>query len=92
MARVLEGLAAVEADFKAVDQAMAEAGKWAKEVATFRHARIAAIKLAGDPNDKALGELTLDQLKQGIVADLEKLADVIDLKALSDRSANKRRN
>jgi hypothetical protein len=93
-ARVLEGLALVEADFKAVDHAMAEAGKWAKEVATFRHARIAAIKLAGDPNEQKIGEQTLEQLKKSMMEDLERLVDsgVIDLKALPVRSAVKRPN
>lgn len=54
----------------------------AEKVATFRHAKIAAVKLAGDPNDKIMGEQTIDQLREGIMADLEKLADagVIDLK------------
>jgi hypothetical protein len=42
--------------------------------------------LAGDPNDKAIGEQTLEELKAGIMADLEKLADVIDLKAHAARS------
>jgi hypothetical protein len=73
-------------DWDAVDRAMEQAGKWAKEVATFRHARIAAIKIAGDPNEQRLGDQTLEQLKAGIMADLEKLADVIDLKALVARS------
>jgi hypothetical protein len=93
-ARVLEGLALAEADFKAVDHAMAEAGKWAKEVATFRHARMAAVKIAGDPNEQRIGEQTLEQLKKGVMEDLERLVDsgVIDLKALSDRSPNKRPN
>lgn len=69
----------------------ATTAKWAKEVATFRHAKIAAIKLAGDANDKILREQTLEQLRQGVMADLEKLADagVIDLEALA---AQKRPN
>lgn len=38
--------------------------------------------------------MTLEQLREGIVQDLEKLADegVIDLKALLARAANKRPN
>jgi hypothetical protein len=92
-ARILEGLG--EVDAKALDQAWEQAGKWAKEVATFRHAKIAAIKLAVDPNDKALGgDLTLDQLTKGIMEDLARLVDsgVIDLTDLPGPSAIKRAN
>ncbi len=30
---------------------MNEAGRWAREVAVYRHARLSAMKLAGDPNE-----------------------------------------
>jgi hypothetical protein len=83
-ARILEGLGP-DLDWNALDQAWEQAGKWAEKVAAFRHAKVAAANLVGDPNDKALGEQTLDQLKQGIVADLERLADVIDLNAVVAR-------
>ena len=80
-ARILEGLGE-KADWKQVDSAMAEAGRWAKEVATFRHARIAAMKIIGDPNEAKIGDQTIEQLRRGIMEDLLRLADVIDLKAL----------
>jgi len=82
-ARILEGLGEGIVDWDAVDRAMEQAGKWAKEVATFRHARIAAIKIAGDPNEQRIGEQTLDQLKVGIMADLAKLANVLNLEAIA---------
>ena len=54
-----------EADFGAVDKARAEAGRWAKEVAEYRHAKISAVKLAGDPNAPVLPDnLTIDQLRR----------------------------
>ena len=90
-ARILETVSAGEdRNEEDLDQAWAQAGKWAKEVAMFRHAKIAAIKLAGDPNEAKIGDQTIEQLRQGIMVDLEKLADVIDLDALSARSAIKR--
>ena len=59
--------------------------RWAKEVAAFRHAKIQSIRLAGDPNAPALPEhMTLDQLRDSIMADLERLRDagVLDLPRL----------
>lgn len=90
---MLEGLGS-DVDWEALDQALELAGKWAARVAGFRHPRIAAVKLARDPNDKAPGEQSLEQLRQGIMQDLEKLADagVIDLEALATRTAKKRPN
>jgi hypothetical protein len=47
-ARILEGMG-TEGDYDAVDRAWAETGKWAKEVAQFRHPKIESIRLGGDP-------------------------------------------
>ena len=41
-ARILEGMG-TEGDYDAVDRARAETGKWAKEVAQFRHPKIESI-------------------------------------------------
>jgi hypothetical protein len=66
-ARILEGMG-TEGDYDAVDRAWAETGKWAKEVAAFRHAKIQSIRLAGDPNAPVLPEhMTLDQLRVSIL-------------------------
>jgi hypothetical protein len=74
-----------EGDFNEVDKAWAETGRWAKEVAVFRHAKIQSIRLAGDPNAPVLPEhMTLDQLRESIIVDLERLRDigVLDLPRL----------
>ena len=74
-----------EGDFNEVDKAWAETARWAKEVAAFRHAKIQSIRLAGDPNAPVLPEhMTLDQLRDSIMADLERLRDagVLDLPRL----------
>jgi hypothetical protein len=65
-----------------MDAAFREAAQWAKEILPFRHAKIATIKLAGDPNEVKLGEQTLEQLRVGIMADLAKLSGVLNLEAL----------
>ena len=84
-AKVLEGLGEA-ADFAAVDRAWMEAIRIAKDVAQFRHAKISAIKLAGDPNAPLLPEnLTIDQLRELIVSDVARLADVLELDAESIR-------
>jgi hypothetical protein len=83
-ARILEGMG-TEGDYDAVDRAWAETGKWAKEVAAFRHAKIQSIRLAGDPNAPVLPEhMTLDQLRVSILADVERLREmgVLDLPRL----------
>ena len=83
-ARVLEGMG-TEGDYDAVDRAWAETGKWAKEVAQFKHAKIQAIRLGGDPNAPVLPEnMTLDELRDFTMADLERLREtgVLDLPRL----------
>jgi hypothetical protein len=84
-ARALEARG-TNVDWGALDEAWEQAGKWAEKVANFRHAKIAAVKVAGDPNEKILSEQTVDQLKQALMADLKKLADVIDFTELAGRS------
>ena len=83
-ARVLEQMG-TEADFDLVDRAWSEAGKWAREVANFRHPKIASIRLAGDPNGPVLPQdMTLDELRDSIKADIERLREtgVLDLPRL----------
>jgi hypothetical protein len=83
-ARILEGMG-TEGDFNEVDKAWAETGRWAKEVAAFRHAKIQSIRLAGDPNAPVLPEhMTLDQLRESIIVDFERLREmgVLDLPRL----------
>jgi hypothetical protein len=49
-----------------------------------RHPKVQAIRLAGDPNAPLLPEsMTLEQLRDSILADLERLRDAGDLPSLS---------
>ena len=66
-----------EGDYEEVDKAWSETGRWAKEVAAFRHAKIQSIRLAGDPNTPVLPEhMTLDELRVSIMADIERLREM----------------
>ena len=77
----IEELLGTNADWKAVDTAMNEAGRWAREVAVYRHARLSAMKLAGDPNEVP-DKLTLEQLRSDIVAEVSRLGHVLDLEVV----------
>ena len=53
-------------------------------VAPYRHARLSAVKLAGDPNNAARfkDDATLEELRAEVMKHLERLAPVLDLEAL----------
>ena len=75
-----------------IDAAMALALHAAEKCAPYRHARLTAIKLAGDPNNplRMLDTATTEELKAEIMKHLKILAPVLDLEplmALADGSA-----
>ena len=79
----IEELLGKDADWKAVDTAMVEAGRWAREVALYRHARLSAVKLAGDPNEPLIPDnMTLEQLRADIVSEVARLGHVLELDAV----------
>ena len=69
-----------------IDAAMALALHAAEKCAPYRHARLAAIKLAGDPNDplRMLDTATADELKAEIMKHLKILAPVLELDAVPE--------
>ena len=81
-AKVLQAMGE-RADWEQVDRTMEQVGRWAKEVAVFRHAKLSSMKLAGDPN-APLGahEMTMDQLRQAIMEDLSRLSGVLELDSI----------
>ena len=86
-AKVLKTLGA-DAPFDQIDDLMEKAAKWAKEIAVFKHGKIQAIRLPSDPNAPVLPEnMTLDELRDSIKADLERLRErgVLDLPRLPQR-------
>jgi hypothetical protein len=67
-----------------VDEDYKQAAALAALAAPYRHARLSAVKLAGDPNNP-LGvkdDATLEELKAEVMKHLERLAPVLDLEAL----------
>ena len=78
-----------DSDWKAVDAAMETAmeavGRWAREVALYRHARLSAVKLAGDPNAPLIPDnMTLEQLRADIVNEVARLGHVLELDAVRE--------
>jgi hypothetical protein len=67
-----------------IDADYEKAAHLAALVAAYRHARLSAVKLAGDPNNAVQDDASLDELREEIMQDLGRLvsAGVIDLKAL----------
>ena len=74
-----------EGDYDLLDRAWAECGRWAEKLAQFEHPKIQAVQLAADPNALVLENMTLDELRMAIMADLERLRErgVLDLSSLS---------
>jgi hypothetical protein len=81
-----------------VDANMLQAVSIAEKIAPYIHARLSAVKLAGDPNDpiRRMASMSADQLKAEIMASLEMLGPVLDLPAayggLADRLPAKAMN
>jgi hypothetical protein len=85
-ARILETLRE-EGDYDLLDKAWSECGKWAEKLAAFEHPRIQAIKLAADPNQPLLPEnMSLEQLRESIMQDLERLRDAGPAQGVVDKS------
>ena len=75
-AKVLKTLGA-DAPFDQIDDLMEKAAKWAKEIAVFKRGKIQAIRLPSDPNAPVLPEnMTLDELRVSIMADIERLREM----------------
>jgi hypothetical protein len=69
-----------------VDANMLQAVSIAEKIAPYRHARLSAMKLAGDPNNpyRIPDEATADELRAEIMRHIARLTDagVLDLRAL----------
>ena len=70
-----------------VDEDYKQASALAAMLAPYQHARLSAVKLAGDPNNPARfkDDATADELRAGIMKRLEEIltsAGLIDLQAL----------
>ena len=69
-----------------VDESMLQAVSIAEKIAPYKHARLSAVKLAGDPNNpvRFKDDATADELREEVMWRLAILAEagVIDVKAL----------
>ena len=76
-----------------IDANMLQAVSIAEKIAPYRHHRLGAIKLSADPVDPGLREnASLEELEAEMKKHWERLAPVLDLKALiapTDGSANR---
>ena len=87
---VARGLLGHEQDFldslQVVDENLLQAVSIAEKIAPYRHPRLSAMKLAGDPNNPAQfkDDATADELREEIMRRLGELqeAGVLDLEAL----------
>jgi hypothetical protein len=71
---------------KVIDAAMIQAVRIAEKIAPYRHARLSAVKVAGDPNNpvRFKDDATADELRAEMMRRIAELRDagVIDLTAL----------
>ena len=67
-----------------IDAAMMQALAAAEKVAPYRHPKLGAVKLAGDPSNplRMMDNATAEELKAEIMRHLRILAPVLDLEAL----------
>jgi hypothetical protein len=77
-----------------IDADLKEAAAIAEKIAPYRHARLSAMKLAGDPNNpvRIPDNASLDELRELVKMHYERLAPVLDLKSLmppGDGNANR---
>ena len=79
-----------KADWKAVDAAMVQAAALAEKVAAFRHPKLSAVRLAGEPNKKPTDSASLDELLQRIKEQLTKLGPIIDLEIVREPRGRER--
>ena len=67
-------------DEKQSDADLDHAVSIAAMIAPYRHARLAAMKLAGDPNEPLIPDnMTMEQLRQDIVSEVARLGHILDL-------------
>jgi hypothetical protein len=67
-----------------IDADLKEAAAIAEKIAPYRHARLSAVKLAGDPNNpvRIPDNASLDELRELVKLHYERLAPVLDLEVI----------
>jgi hypothetical protein len=72
------------ADWKSVDAAMIQAASIARDVAAYRHAKLSAIRLAGEIKRGPADGATLDELLERIRGELTKLGPFLELEVVRE--------
>ena len=86
---MIEKSAGEHADWKAVDAAMVQAATIARYVAAYRHAKLSAIRLAGEIKHAADDGATLDELLERIKIELNKLGPILDMEIVREPQAER---
>jgi hypothetical protein len=73
-----------QTDWNAVDSLKLKALAAAEKVAKYRHAKLSAVRLAGDINATVTDNASLDELLVKIKDELRKLGPLIDLEAIRE--------
>ena len=76
---LIEKSAGEHADWEAVDAAMVQAASIAKEVAAYRHAKLSAVRLAGELKHGPANGATLNELIERIRSELVKLGPILEV-------------
>jgi hypothetical protein len=81
---LVEKSAGEHADCKAVDAAMIQAASIARDVAAYRHAKLSAVRLAGEIKQGPADGATLDELLERIKADLNVLGPILEMEIVRE--------
>ena len=81
---MVEKSAGEHADWKAVDAAMIQAASIARDVASYRHAKLSAVRLAGEIKQGPADGATLDELLERIKFELNKLGPILNMEVVRE--------
>ena len=86
---MVEKSAGEHADWKAVDAAMIQAATIARDVAAYRHAKLSAIRLAGEIKQGPADGASLDELLEKIKGELNKLGPILDIEIVRESEGSR---
>jgi hypothetical protein len=81
---MIEQSVGLQTDWKKVDALMMQTAQVAAKVAAFKHAKLSALRLVGDPTSKSIEGASLDELLERIKAELTKLGPILDIEVVRE--------
>jgi hypothetical protein len=81
---MIEKSVGVNANWKAVDAALLHAAAMAEKVAHYRHAKLSAVRLAGEIKQGPPDGARLDELLERIRAELNTLAPILNMEIVRE--------